>query len=186
MNGYLDIETSFEGDVTVVGLLRHDRGLVQLVGDAVTADEVVGLMHGVDTVCTYNGEWFDLPVLKQRMGVDLVATHRSRDLALECRRRRLRGGLKVIEERLSIPRGLRGVNGYDAMLLWRRWTDGDRAALETLLAYNRDDVVNLALLERRLNGDLGATTPRAWTVLESPTGTGPSAAGSRSPARGTR
>ena len=40
------------------------------------------------------------------------------------------------------------------MLLWDRWLKGDRPALRTLLAYNRDDVVNLALLERRLRGDL--------------------------------
>lgn len=165
MTGYLDIETSFGGDITVVGLLRSDRGLVQLVGPAVTREGVVEALDGLDTLCTYHGEGFDLPVLERAFRLDLLGPYRSLDLARECRRRRVRGGLKAVEEHYGIPRGLRGLNGYDAMLLWDRWLDGDRDALQTLLAYNRDDVVNLALLERRLNGDLETPPPVEGTVL---------------------
>jgi uncharacterized protein YprB with RNaseH-like and TPR domain len=45
------------------------------------------------------------------------------------------------------------------MVLWDRWENGDREALETLLEYNADDVINLALLERRLRGDLEIAPP---------------------------
>lgn len=165
MIGYLDIETSFEGEVTVLGLLRADRGLVQLVGSALDAHSVSDCLSRLDVLCTFSGERFDLPVLERAYGLDLFGTFRSLDLAVECRRVGLRGGLKLIEGRLDIPRGLHGITGYDAMLLWRRWEDGDREALETLLAYNRDDVINLEMLERRLRGDLEIPGPVEHQVV---------------------
>lgn len=165
MIGYLDIETSFAREVTVVGLLRADGVLVQLVGEAVTAKELEHRLDGVDTLCTYNGDGFDLPVLGRAVGIDLLARYRSVDLWKQCRRRDVRGGLKGVEVRYAIPRALAGVNGLDAMVLWRRWENGDREALETLLTYNRDDVVNLATLERRLRGDLAMPTPPPAAVV---------------------
>ncbi len=159
MIGYLDIETSFEKDVTVVGLMRADRGLFQVVGSAITADVLEDVFIGLDTLCTFNGESFDLPVLDRAFGLDLSERFRSLDLSIECRRVGIRGGLKRIEMGLQIPRRLRGVNGYDAMVLWKRWEDGDRDALEILLRYNADDVINLSTLERRLRGDLEPTPP---------------------------
>lgn len=156
MIGYLDIETSFDGDVTVVGVLRTDRGVVQLVRPAVTETAVLDLLDGLDTICTFNGERFDLPVLHRALGLDLLERYRSLDLSVECRRLGIRGGLKAIEASLGIDRTVRGITGYDAMVLWRRWESGERDALRTLIGYNRDDVVNLVLLERRLCGDLCA------------------------------
>jgi uncharacterized protein YprB with RNaseH-like and TPR domain len=163
--GYLDIETSFEREVTVFGLLRADRGLVQIVGRAITRDAINESLRGVDTLCTFNGESFDLPVLRRAYGIGLLERCRSLDLSIECRRTGRRGGLKRIEDGLGIPRSLRGVTGYDAMVLWDRWEHGDRAALEILLQYNRDDVVNLALLERRLRGDLELPQPIEQRVV---------------------
>lgn len=165
MIGYLDIETSFDGDVTVVGLLRADRGLIQIVGSAITKDALEDTFSGLDTLCTFAGESFDLPVLARSFGINLAERFRSLDLSVECRRVGIRGGLKRIEMGLQIPRSLRGVNGYDAMVLWDRWTGGDREALETLLQYNADDVVNLATLERRLRGDLEIPEPLVAKVF---------------------
>jgi uncharacterized protein len=163
--GYLDIETSFQGEVTVVGLQRADRGLFQIVGSANTTEALDDVLSGLDTLCTFNGESFDLPVLRRAFGINLAERFRSLDLSIECRRVGIRGGLKRIEMGLQIPRRLRGVNGYDAMVLWDRWTNGDRDALETLLRYNADDVMNLATLERRLRGDLGTEAPLEPIVL---------------------
>ena len=165
MIGYLDIETSFLGDVTVVGLLRADRGLVQLVGGANSREEIERLVSGLDTLCTFYGESFDLPVLRRAFGIGLLERFRSLDLSIECRRAGINGSLKRIEIGLQIPRRLHGLTGYDAMVLWERWENGDRAALDTLLAYNADDVVNLALLERRLRGDLEMPPPIEQIVL---------------------
>jgi uncharacterized protein YprB with RNaseH-like and TPR domain len=157
--GYLDIETSFRSEVTVTGLLRPDRGLIQLVGDANTREDLEMLFRGLDTVCTFNGESFDLPVLRRAFGVGLLERFRSLDLSIECRRVGISGGLKRIETNMQIPRRLRGITGYDAMVLWERWENGDRDALQTLLDYNADDVINLAVLERRLRGDLEIPPP---------------------------
>lgn len=165
MIGYLDVETAFDGSLTVVGVLRSDRGLIQLVGCAITPDAVTEVVDGLDTLCTFNGELFDLPVLQRQLGLDLFSRFRSLDLSVECRRTGRRGGLKAIEARLLIPRTSNGLSGYDALLLWERWQAGDAHALQTLLDYNRDDVINLALLERRLRGDLGPSEPAARLVV---------------------
>jgi uncharacterized protein YprB with RNaseH-like and TPR domain len=163
--GYLDIETSFRREVTVVGLMRADRGMIQIVGSANTRNTLEDVLQGLDTLCTFNGDSFDIPVLQRAFGIGLAERFRSLDLSIECRRVGRRGGLKNIEMGLQIPRRLRGVDGYDAMVLWDRWTNGDREALETLLRYNADDVMNLATLERRLRGDLEAQEPMEPIVL---------------------
>ncbi len=50
------------------------------------------------------------------------------------------------------------MNGYDAVLLWRRWLRGDSRALELLLQYNREDTVNLLPLAERIYKLLRAST----------------------------
>jgi uncharacterized protein YprB with RNaseH-like and TPR domain len=58
------------------------------------------------------------------------------------------GGLKGCEAQLGIDRGdLTGVDGFFAVLLWNDYVQsGNEKALETLLAYNIEDVVNLETL----------------------------------------
>ena len=61
----------------------------------------------------------------------------------------IRGGLKKIEKQFEIerPEGIDGLNGLDAVKLWRRFERfKDESALEKLIAYNRADVVNLERL----------------------------------------
>jgi hypothetical protein len=58
------------------------------------------------------------------------------------------GGLKSIERQLGLQRdgALKQVNGYLAVLLWREYKRGNRGALDTLIRYNLEDVVNLQYL----------------------------------------
>ncbi len=58
------------------------------------------------------------------------------------------GGLKAIERNLGISRGLMSaLDGYSAVLLWKRYKKTrDERYLETLLAYNAEDVLNLEFL----------------------------------------
>jgi hypothetical protein len=58
------------------------------------------------------------------------------------------GGLKRCEKALGLDRGdLDGVDGFFAVLLWQEFQQtGNIKALETLLAYNIEDVVNLETL----------------------------------------
>jgi hypothetical protein len=48
-------------------------------------------------------------------------------------------------------RRLTGIDGYEAVRLWWRYVDSfDLDALNTLLQYNKEDVVNLRALKERL------------------------------------
>jgi uncharacterized protein YprB with RNaseH-like and TPR domain len=165
MKAYLDIETCAGGDVTVVGVFREDRGLRQLVGGEITDVTLWEALDGVDTICTFNGDRFDLPILERQVRVDLRRHFRSLDLLRECRRVGLKGGLKQLEERFGIARNTRGMSGWHALQLWARYeNEGDRAALDVLLEYNREDVMNLVQLERVVVGvglDLECRAPSA-------------------------
>jgi uncharacterized protein YprB with RNaseH-like and TPR domain len=60
---------------------------------------------------------------------------------------------------LGIARGSAGLTGWDAPKLWQRYEMlGDQAALQLLLDYNRDDVVNLAVLEDKIGLSTHPTT----------------------------
>ena len=153
MKAYLDIETSFLGEITVIGLYAEDRGLVQLVGSDVSDLALWSALQGVQVVCTYNGHRFDVPVIHRRLGLDLRSSFTCHDLMYDCWSRNLYGGLKRVEEQLEIPRTTRGIDGMEAMRLWHRYeTTRDGGALLTLLEYNREDVLNLEALDRILRG----------------------------------
>lgn len=153
MRAYLDIETTFNGTISVVGIYRPDQGTLQLVGGGVCDINLYAALDGITTIVTFNGSSFDLPVIRKRLYADLKRDFAHSDLLYVCRRRGLRGGLKVVEQRLGIVRETAGITGWDAPRLWHRYeTGGDQAALTTLLHYNREDVINLALLEAMLDG----------------------------------
>ena len=151
MRAYLDIETTFAGTISVIGMYRPDFGTIQLIGGGVRDLALYEALDGVQTLVTFNGSSFDLPVIRRRLFADLKRDFEHCDLLYVCRRRGLRGGLKRVESLLGIARATAGISGWDAPRLWHRYeTTGDRAALQTLLDYNREDVVNLAVLEAHL------------------------------------
>ncbi len=153
VKAYLDIETGVEGGVTILGIYREDRGFRQLVGGQITDVAVWEALDGVTTLCTFNGDRFDLPILERHTRLDIRSHFRSLDLLRECRRVGLKGGLKRMEERFGIARQTQGMNGWDALQLWARYeATGDQEALHRLLEYNREDVMNLLELERIVVG----------------------------------
>ena len=147
---YLDIETSYSGDITVLGLFRPPSDLIQLTYPDISRRGLLDALDGAEEVITYWGHRFDLPVINRRLGVNLRRMFGSRDLADHCHRHGLYGGLKVVEQILGVARRTDGLDGADAMRLWHEWQAGDRRALRKLLMYNEDDVVNLYLLEKEL------------------------------------
>lgn len=164
MEAYLDIETTGlsprDCRITVIGVYRWwGRGgeLIQLYDERLTGGNLLEAVKGVTLLHTYNGRRFDLPFIRMRLGVDLEAMHPHRDLMFDCWRLGLNGGLKAVEYRVGIDRELKGINGFDAVMLWLRYErKRDLKALETLLRYNREDVMNLLPLRRELDARLAA------------------------------
>ena len=157
-DAYLDIETTglscLYADITVIGIYLvsgSDSRLVQLVGKEVTSDNLLESLEGVNKIYTYNGSRFDLPFIHGSLGTDLTTLFSHHDLMYDCWRCSLKGGFKAVEQQLSIPRQLKGITGWDAVMLWWRYQNhGDQKALATLLKYNEEDVVNLRTLRERL------------------------------------
>ena len=153
MKAYLDIETSFSGEITVIGIYYSDGRLIQLTGDEVNYDTLLASLNRAETIITYNGSRFDLPVIRNRLGIDLTQYYNCYDLMYDCWKYNLYGGLKSVEEQLGIDRNSKGIDGWEAMRLWENYrTHNDHQALSTLLQYNRDDVINLVTLEKKLKG----------------------------------
>jgi uncharacterized protein YprB with RNaseH-like and TPR domain len=85
-------------------------------------------------------------LLRQFPNLRLQAAHI--DLRFVLRRLGFRGGLKKIEPLFGInrPPEVRLLNGYDAVILWRRHLARRSGALELLLRYNGQDCINLERL----------------------------------------
>jgi len=157
-NAYLDIETtglcSFYDEITVIGIcLANNNGnrLVQLVGNDVSRTNLLRTLRCVDTIYTYNGSRFDLPFIYSRLSVNLREHFRHHDLMHDCWRNNLYGGFKAVERKLGIPRRLKGIGGAEAVVLWWRYQiHHDPKALDLLLEYNKEDVVNLMTLKGKL------------------------------------
>lgn len=155
---YLDIETTGLSPVysyiTVIGIhlvSGNEEKMVQLVGQEVTADNLLQALEGVGTIYTYNGSRFDLPFIRESLGLDLWEQFSHCDLMLDCWRCNLFGGFKAVETQLGIERQLKGMNGFDAVILWERYQRyRDEDALQKLLHYNREDVTNLKVLREKL------------------------------------
>jgi len=151
MKAYLDIETSFGGDIAVIGIYYSDGRLLQLVGNRVNRDDLLDSLNSAKTIVTYNGSRFDMPVIRNKLGVNLAALYNCHDLMYECWRQNLYGGLKRVEEQLGIDRDSKGIDVWEAMRLWENYQESNnQQSLTTLLYYNRDDVINLVTLEKKL------------------------------------
>ncbi len=145
---YLDIETtglSSDWDhVTTVAVYDGRRVRCFVRGD--NLDDLPDCLAGHSLLVTYNGATFDLPFLRQQMGIPLDQAHI--DLRYVLASLGYSGGLKACERALGLDRGdLADVDGYLAVVLWHAYRrSGDPQILETLLAYNVADVLNLAAI----------------------------------------
>jgi hypothetical protein len=158
-DAYLDIETTglYSGNcsITVIGIYfcnAYETSLVQLYNENLTRRHLLEALEGSDHLFTYNGERFDLPFIRHRLGPDLSRMHLHSDLMHRCHRHSLKGGLKVVLNRLGISRETEGLSGWHAVWLWNKYVAfDDHEALDLLLRYNRDDVVNLRDLREKLD-----------------------------------
>lgn len=145
---YLDIETDggqSGQSVTLIGLYdgREFKALVK----GHDLEQFRDLLSHYSMVVTFFGAGFDIPMLQKRFK-DLGFDQIHLDLCFALKRLGYRGGLKKIERQLGIVRAdlADGLDGRDAIRLWREHERGSPSALDQLIAYNREDVVNLERL----------------------------------------
>ncbi|MFH1708077.1 MAG: ribonuclease H-like domain-containing protein [Planctomycetota bacterium] len=143
---YLDIETTglgpFQNHITTIGIY-DGVGLTSYVHGR-NLDEFMADIMNYDALVTFNGKTFDLPFIEAQFRQRIPLPHL--DLRHLFHSLGYKGGLKKIETRLGLGRtgAMHDIDGFVAVLLWQEYANrGNRAALETLLAYNLTDVVNL-------------------------------------------
>jgi hypothetical protein len=142
---YLDIETTGLGaphdHITTIALYDGRNVFHYVHGE--NLDRFAADILKYKILVTYNGACFDLPFIRNYFGIEPEHVHI--DLRYLLRSLGYCGGLKGCERSLGLDRGeLSGVDGWFAVLLWQEYSRrGNVKALETLLAYNIADTVNL-------------------------------------------
>ncbi len=144
---FLDIETTGltppHDHITTITLFDGQR--IKTFVHGINLHEFPQEVMHYKVIVTFSGKCFDIPFIERTMGLKLPQIHI--DLRYLMRSLGWRGGLKACEKALGIDRGeLKGVDGYGAVLLWQKYKEGCPEALETLLAYNIADTVNLEKL----------------------------------------
>jgi hypothetical protein len=145
---YFDIETtglrSLEDYITTIVLYDGESLLHYVQNDNLW--QFNEAIEPYQLIVTYNGKSFDAPFVRNYLGGTI--DHAHIDLRYVLGSLGYRGGLKGCEQQLGIARdGAEEIDGFFAVLLWFDfYRNGNEKALETLLAYNAMDVVNLETL----------------------------------------
>jgi uncharacterized protein YprB with RNaseH-like and TPR domain len=161
---FLDIETTgmpHSGHITTIAL--YDGRTIRHYVHGHNLPDFLRDVRDYRLLVTYNGKSFDVPFIERTFNVRIGLAHI--DLCHVLRSLGLRGGLKSCERQLGLSRpGMEDVDGYVAVLLWYDYSHRSNArALESLLAYNIQDTINLeALMVHALNRKLDALTGVAF------------------------
>lgn len=143
---FFDIETTGlspnRDRITVVGIYNGNESKTYVRG--INLDDLVKEFSKYRLLVSFNGARFDIPFIKSEFP-EMEFKQLHIDLMYPLRRIGYSGGLKNIEKLLGICRSEEtdGMDGFDAVRLWRQYEKGDREALDLLLKYNREDIVNL-------------------------------------------
>ena len=163
---YLDIETTGldeYAEITTIALYDGKEVFTYVNGN--NLDDFASDIQKYQVIISYNGKSFDVPFLERHFRIRL--NQAQIDLRYVLARLGFKGGLKGCEKQLGLNRGnLDGVDGYFAVLLWQQYAQNkDERALETLLAYNIEDTVNLERLMIEAYNRNVQTTPFAEQLM---------------------
>lgn len=145
---YLDIETTglfpYEDSITTVALYDGKELCTYVKGQ--NLNQLREDIKQYKLIVTYNGKCFDVPFLERFLKTSIEAAHI--DLRYVLKSLGYSGGLKKCERRMGVRRdGVEDIDGYFAVLLWKEYRkDHSARALESLLAYNSIDAMNLEAL----------------------------------------
>lgn len=151
----LDIETTggppMEDSVTVVGLYGNDKMNTLIKDINLTPETLKDILSCYKLIITYYGKVFDVPFLNKSI-YGLNITMPNYDLCFASHKLGIKGGFKKLETHFGIYRddGIKGMDGYDAVKLWRRYQRGETNALELLVRYNEADTKNLYTIAETL------------------------------------
>jgi len=157
---YIDIETTgikmFGFEITTIAL--YDGESIRYYVQGQNLDDFMDDIQNYNVIITYNGKSFDVPFIEGQFKTRL--NHAHIDLRYVLKSLGYTGGLKLCEKAVGLDRNdLDGVDGCFAVLLWLDYHEENNVkALETLLAYNIEDVVNLeTLMVMAYNGKIKDT-----------------------------
>ncbi|AAM31663.1 ribonuclease H-like domain-containing protein [Methanosarcina mazei] len=143
---FFDIETTglspCRDKITVVGIYNGNEVKTYVRGT--NLEDLVEEFSRYRLLVSFNGARFDIPFIKSEFPeIEFKQLHI--DLMYPLRRIGYGGGLKKIEKLLGICRSedTDGMDGFDAVRLWKKYEKGDLEALNLLVKYNREDIVNL-------------------------------------------
>jgi len=159
---YVDIETTgLGGDDQITTICLWDGQRLRHYVNGQNLADFRDDIRAYDLLVTYNGKSFDIPFIRHALAVPMEQAHI--DLRYVLASLGYSGGLKGCERTLGLDRGdLADVDGYFAVLLWRDYArNGNARALDTLLAYNALDVLNLEVLMAMAYNLKTADTPFA-------------------------
>lgn len=156
VTAYIDIETtglSRWGESITTIALYDGKSIFHYVNGR-NLDDFPGDIQRYKVIVTYNGKNFDVPFIQKAFGIELNQAHI--DLRYTLAGLGYTGGLKSCENQMGFYRGdLADIDGFFAVLLWLDYrNNGNEKALETLLAYNIQDVLtleNLMVMAYNLN-----------------------------------
>lgn len=148
----VDIETDGgygPESITMIG--AYDGQTVRTFVADENLQEAADYLERFPLLVTYNGVFFDLPLIRQRF-THRLRNHLHLDLRFPLHRLGYRGGLKPIEKAMGLMRSSEtdGLTGWDAVRLWRESCAGSTEAMQLLRTYNAEDARNLWPLAERV------------------------------------
>ena len=144
---FLDIETTGLSHVyhyiTMIGWIKNGKYDYWLVGT--NPDRFYKVINSAKMIITFNGQRFDLKFIDLLFPELKIKEKPHLDLCPFCRRFKLTGGQKEIENVIGYtrPDQIHGCDGKEAVYLWYKFLFGESDALNSLILYNCHDVCGM-------------------------------------------
>jgi len=166
---YLDIETTgldfYHSHITSIAI--YDGKKIKYYVYGKNLNDFINDIKDYKVIITYNGKSFDIPFIEKFFNISL--NHAHLDLRYILKSLGFSGGLKSCERQFGIERKdlLSELDGIFAVELWNDYLRRKNIkALETLLSYNIEDVLNLEhLMVEAYNKKILETPARLFPLL---------------------